>query len=350
MCAQVSAHVVSTRVVSTYVTSAHAVSAHVVGAAGFGCALGGVISRSFSSYIPRERPPVALCPFPCPLLLSYCSTCYRSTRTVMIELSCLDLERNRRSERMTPSRKHRESSAQAPVLVVEHFSKAYGKKRVVEDVSFSVGSGSVFGFVGPNGAGKTTLIRSIVGALAFDAGDVRICGQSVLTDPVACKRETAYVPDNPDIYGFLTGMQYLNYIADLFDVKTDARAPLISAYAGRLGIEDRLGEMVSAYSHGMRQKLVLVGAFLHEPRLLVLDEPFVGLDSEAAYELRAMIREIAARGSAVFLSSHVLDIVEKLCHEIAIIRRGKIVRAGTVEEIRGDEGLEQVFLEIAREA
>ena len=167
---------------------------------------------------------------------------------------------------------------------------------------------------------------------------------------MACKRETAYVPDNPDVYGFLTGMQYLDYVADLFGVGGDVRPERISAYAGRLGIDGRLGEMASAYSHGMRQKLVLTGAFLHEPRLLVLDEPFVGLDPEAAYELRSMIHEIAARGSAVFLSSHVLDTVEKLCDEVAIIRRGSIVRAGSVDEIRGDESLEQVFLEIAREA
>lgn len=238
----------------------------------------------------------------------------------------------------------------APVLVVDRFSKSYSGKKVVEGVSLSVGSGSIFGFVGPNGAGKTTLIRSIVGALAFDGGDIRICGQSVRTDPVACKRQTAYVPDNPDVYGFLTGMQYLDYVADLFGVGENVRTERISAYARRLGIEGRLGEMASAYSHGMRQKLVLTGAFLHEPRLLVLDEPFVGLDPEAAYELRAMIREIAARGSAVFLSSHVLDTVEKLCDEVAIIRKGSIVRAGSVDEIRGDESLEQVFLEIAREA
>lgn len=243
-----------------------------------------------------------------------------------------------------------EGGSHAPVLVVDGFCKSYGNKQVVENVSLSVASGTIFGFVGPNGAGKTTLIRYIVGALAFDGGDIRVCGQSIRSDPVACKQETAYVPDNPDVYGFLTGMQYLDYVADLFRVGEKDRAARISAYAGRLGIEGRLGEMASAYSHGMRQKLVLVGAFLHEPRLLVLDEPFVGLDPEAAYELRSMIHEIAARGSAVFLSSHVLDTVEKLCDEVAIIRRGSIVRAGSVDEIRGDEGLEQVFLEIAREA
>ena len=237
-----------------------------------------------------------------------------------------------------------------PILVVEGYSKSYGGKRVVEDVSLSVFPGSIFGFVGHNGAGKTTLIRSIVGALSFDGGDIRICGKSVRTDPVSCKQVTAYVPDSPDVYGFLTGMQYLDYVADLFCVGSDERARRIDGYAKRLGIEDRLGEMVSAYSHGMRQKLVMIGAFLHEPRLLVLDEPFVGLDPEAAYELRTMMHELTSRGSAIFLSSHVLDTVEKLCDTIAIIRQGSIIRLGTTDEVRRDESLEQVFLELAREA
>lgn len=240
-------------------------------------------------------------------------------------------------------------STKTPILVIDHFSKMYGKKTVVNNISLSLDSGNIYGFVGPNGAGKTTLIRSIVGALAFEEGDIRICGQSVRTDPVACKRETAYVPDNPDVYGFLTGTQYLNYVADLFEVDSNKRTQRISAYAKRLGIEDRLGEIVSAYSHGMKQKLVLIGAFLHEPQLLVLDEPFVGLDPEAAYELRSMMNEIASNGSAIFMSSHVLDTVEKLCDKVAIIQHGKIVREGSIDEIRGDETLEQVFLEIARE-
>ena len=236
-----------------------------------------------------------------------------------------------------------------PILAVEGYSKSYGRKRAVDNVSFSVLPGSIFGFVGHNGAGKTTLIRSIVGALAFDEGDIRICGKSVRTDPVACKRVCAYVPDNPDVYGFLTGMQYLDYVADLFCVGSDERVRRIDGFAKRLGMEDRLGEMVSADSHGMRQKLVLIGSFLHEPRLLVLDEPFVGLDPEAAYELRAMMHELTSRGSAIFLSSHVLDAVEKLCDTVAIIRQGGIVRVGTTDEVRRDESLEQVFLELARE-
>lgn len=241
------------------------------------------------------------------------------------------------------------AGGEQPILVVDRYAKSYGGRRAVDGVSLSVGAGSVFGFVGHNGAGKTTLIRSIVGALAFSEGDIRICGRSVRSDPVACKRVVAYVPDNPDVYGFLTGSQYLNYVADLFGVGVQERRERIAHYAGRLGIDGRLGELVSAYSHGMRQKLVLVGAFLHDPRLLVLDEPFVGLDPEAAYELRTMMQEFVARGGAIFLSSHVLDTVEKLCDEVAIIRRGRIVRVGPTEEVRGDESLEQVFLELARE-
>ena len=242
------------------------------------------------------------------------------------------------------------ATSPAPVLEVDGYSKRYRDTTVVSGVSLAVPPGRIFGFVGHNGAGKTTLIRSIVGALSFDEGDIRICGQSVRTDPLACKRVTAYVPDSPDVYGFLTGMQYLDYVADLFGVSAENRTRRIADYAGRLGLADRLGEMASAYSHGMRQKLVLIGAFLHEPKLLVLDEPFVGLDPEASFELRGMMHELTGRGGAIFFSSHVLDTVEKLCDEIAIIRHGTIVRIGTVDEVRGDESLEQVFLELAKEA
>ena len=237
----------------------------------------------------------------------------------------------------------------APVLEVDGFSKSYGRKTVVRDINLSVYPGSIFGFIGHNGAGKTTLIRSIVGALHFEKGDIRVCGHSIKTEPVRCKQVCAYVPDSPDVYGYLKGSQYLTYVADIFGVSRSDRVERIERYAGRLGIQDRLDEMVSAYSHGMRQKLVLTGAFIHEPTLLVLDEPFVGLDPEAAYELRKMMGELTSRGGAIFLSSHMLDTVERLCDRVAIIRNGEIVRAGTTEEIRQDESLEQVFLEIARE-
>lgn len=246
--------------------------------------------------------------------------------------------------------KQHSTKGRAPALVIDGYSKQYGGKTVVDDVSLEVFPGSIFGFVGHNGAGKTTLIRSIVGALPFEKGDIRICGQSIRHDPVACKKATAYVPDNPDVYGFLTGRQYLDYIADLFEVGGQERKQRIASYAERLGIHDRLDEMTSAYSHGMRQKLVVIAAFLHEPALLVLDEPFVGLDPEASWELRAMMHELTGRGGAIFFSSHVLDTVEKLCDRIAVIRRGSIVRLGSTEDVCGDESLEQTFLEIAREA
>ncbi len=192
----------------------------------------------------------------------------------------------------------------------------------------------------------TTLIRSIVGVSRPDSGDIRIAGQSVITDAIACKRVTAYVPDNPDVYEFLTGIQYLNYIADIFGVDSATRAERIATYAKRLGLKGDLDELISAYSHGMRQKLVLIGAFLHEPLLLVLDEPFVGLDPEASFHMKEMLRELASRGSAVFFSSHVLEVVEKLCDQVAIIRAGRIQAMGATEQVVGDESLEEVFLDM----
>lgn len=233
-----------------------------------------------------------------------------------------------------------------PILVVKDVTRVFGEKRALDSVSLEVSAGCIFGFVGPNGAGKTTLIRSIVGVAKPDSGDIRIAGQSVITDALACKRLTAYVPDNPDIYEFLTGMQYLDYMADIFEVPADLRAQRIGAYAERLGIADDLGSLISAYSHGMRQKLVLIGAFLHEPLLLVLDEPFVGLDPEASFHMKEMLRELAARGSAIFFSSHVLEVVEKLCDEIAIIKGGRIQAAGPTASVVGDDSLEEVFLDM----
>lgn len=235
------------------------------------------------------------------------------------------------------------------VLVVKDVTRTFGEKRALDGVSLEVSAGSIFGFVGPNGAGKTTLIRSIVGVAKPDAGDIRIAGQSVLTDGLACKRQTAYVPDNPDVYEFLTGMQYLDYITDIFEVPAALRRDRICSYAERLGIAGDLGNLISAYSHGMRQKLVLIGAFLHDPLLMVLDEPFVGLDPEASFQVKGMLRELAARGSAVFFSSHVLEVVEKLCDQVAIIQHGRIQACGATEDVRGAEGLEAVFLEMVRE-
>lgn len=235
------------------------------------------------------------------------------------------------------------------VLEVRHFRKSYRGKVAVRDLSLSVAPGEICGFIGHNGAGKTTLIRSVVGAQPPTSGEVRVCGIDVWREPVAAKRRMAYVPDNPDVYDFLTGAQYLDLIADVFGVGAEERRRRAGELAGRLELSDALGEPVSAYSHGMRQKLVLVGALLHDPALLVLDEPFVGLDPSASHELKAILRERAAAGGAVFFSSHVLEVVEKLCDTVAVIRRGELVASGPTDEVRGSESLEDVFLELVDE-
>ena len=232
------------------------------------------------------------------------------------------------------------------VLEVRHFRKSYRGKVAVRDLSLSVAPGEICGFIGHNGAGKTTLIRSVVGAQPPTSGEVRVCGCDVWREPVAAKRRMAYVPDNPDVYDFLTGMQYLDLIADVFGVGTEERRRRAGELAERLELADALGDAVSGYSHGMRQKLVLVGALLHDPALLVLDEPFVGLDPSASHELKAILRERAAAGGAVFFSSHVLEVVERLCDTVAVIRRGELVASGPTDEVRGSESLEDVFLEL----
>ncbi|MBM6774204.1 ABC transporter ATP-binding protein [Olsenella profusa] len=235
------------------------------------------------------------------------------------------------------------------MLDIRHFSKRYGKKEAVRDLSLTVEAGDIYGFIGRNGAGKTTLIRSIVGAQPPSSGEVRVCGVDVWRDPVAAKRLMAYVPDNPDVYDFLTGQQYLDLIADVFEVGVDVRRERVSMLAERLELTGALGDLVSGYSHGMRQKLVLVGALLHDPALLVLDEPFVGLDPAASHELKELLHERAAAGGAVFFSSHVLEVVERLCNKVAVIRDGQIVVAGPTEQVRGDSSLEDVFLELSGE-
>ncbi len=234
-----------------------------------------------------------------------------------------------------------------PILNVSHFQKRYGDKIAVRDLSLVVEPGDIYGFIGHNGAGKTTLIRSIVGAQGIDGGSIQVAGIDVARDPVAAKRIMAYVPDNPDVYEFMTGIQYLTFIADIFEVSADERAARITELAARLDLTAALGDPVGSYSHGMRQKLVLIGALVHEPKLLVLDEPFVGLDPLASHELKQILHELAARGSAVFFSSHVLEVVEKLCNKVAIVRRGELVATGTTDEVRGDDSLEDVFLELA---
>lgn len=235
-----------------------------------------------------------------------------------------------------------------PVLAVSHFTKTFGEKRAVDDVSLAVMPGDIYGFVGHNGAGKTTLIRSIVGVAGFDGDTINIEGMSVVDQPIAVKRITAYVPDNPDVYDFLTGIQYLDYIADIFEVPAAVRRERIERYADKLSLTSALGDLISSYSHGMKQKVVLIGALLHEPKLLVLDEPFVGLDPEASYTLKGLMRELTERGSAIFFSSHVLEVVEKLCNKVAIIKAGKLIADGSTEQIVGDKSLEDVFLGLGK--
>lgn len=240
-------------------------------------------------------------------------------------------------------------STSAPILEIRHYQKRYGAKTAMANLSLTVEAGDIYGFIGHNGAGKTTTIRSVVGAQPIDAGQIRICGVDIAADPVAAKAQLAYVPDNPDIYGFMTGIQYLTYLADIYGIPADERRRRIAALAERLELADALGGTCSGYSHGMRQKLVLIGALMHEPRLLVLDEPFVGLDPAASFALKQLLHEHAARGNAVFFSSHVLEVVEKLCNKVAIIRGGELLAAGSTDTVRGDASLEDVFMSLVEE-
>ena len=232
------------------------------------------------------------------------------------------------------------------VLEVRDLTKTYGDKMAVDGLSLTVAPGEIHGFIGHNGSGKTTTIRAVVGVMAFDFGEVLIDGLSVREKPVACKARTAYIPDNPDLYEYVTGIQYLSYLADIFRVSVADREERIVALAGDFGIMDSLGNLIGSYSHGMRQKLALIGAFLHDPRLLVLDEPFVGLDPQASYRLKELMRDLCDRRSAIFISTHVLDVAEKLCDRVTIIKQGRLVASGTVGEVRGSGSLEDAFLEV----
>lgn len=233
------------------------------------------------------------------------------------------------------------------ILEIRHLGKSYGNgKKAVDDLSLDVYAGDIYGFIGQNGAGKTTTLRSVTGILEFEEGEIFIDGKSVTKQPVACKAVTAYIPDNPDLYEFLTGIQYLNFIGDMFGVEKSARSARIEKYAEMFRIAGDLGSLVSSYSHGMKQKLAIIGALLHAPKLMVLDEPFVGLDPEAAFKLKQVFREMCDAGSAIFFSTHVLDVAEKLCNKIAIIKNGKLMASGDIEAVRGDESLETVFLEV----
>ena len=236
------------------------------------------------------------------------------------------------------------------MLKIEHLTKTYGDKKAVDDLTLHIAPGEIYGFIGHNGAGKTTTIKSCAGILQFDAGEIYVDGLSVKTDALECKRRMAYIPDNPDLYEFMSGIKYLNFIADIFCVPADARMERIRKYADIFGLTDDLAQPISAYSHGMKQKLAIISAWLHTPKLIIMDEPFVGLDPKAAHELKQMMREHCDAGGAIFFSTHVLEVAEKLCDKVAIIKGGRLIRSGTMEEVKGDDSLEEVFLELEGEA
>lgn len=236
------------------------------------------------------------------------------------------------------------------MLHIENFSKIYkGSKRAVNHLSLDVRPGDIYGFIGHNGAGKTTTIKAIVGILDFEEGEILIDGHSIKKEPMACKSILAYIPDNPDIYEHLTGIQYLNFIADVFGISAKDRTERIRAYGDLFEITGNLGSLVGSYSHGMKQKLAIIAALIHEPKLLILDEPFVGLDPKAAMDLKNIMKQMCARGSAIFFSTHVLEVAEKLCNKIAIIKQGELVANGALEDVLGDDSLEDVFMEIVEE-
>lgn len=232
------------------------------------------------------------------------------------------------------------------MLKITHLTKQYGEKKAVDDLSLEIKPGEIYGFIGHNGAGKTTTLKSVVGILQFDAGEILIDGTSIKTDPLTCKRKIAYIPDNPDIYEYMTGIKYLNFIADIFGVPADVRTERIHKYSDMFEITGDLGQPVAAYSHGMKQKLAIIAAWIHQPRLIIMDEPFVGLDPKAAHLLKGMMREVCDASGAIFFSTHVLEVAEKLCDKVAIIKGGRLIRSGTMEEVRGDASLEDVFLEL----
>ena len=231
------------------------------------------------------------------------------------------------------------------MLYIEHLTKTFGEKKAVDDLSLHIAPGEIYGFIGHNGAGKTTTLKSVVGIQQFDSG-----GHSIQDDPIACKKMLAYIPDNPDLYEFMTGIQYLNFIADIFGVEESARQERIRKYADLFELTTDLAQPVAAYSHGMKQKLAIISAWLHEPKLILMDEPFVGLDPKASHILKGLMREVCDAGGAIFFSTHVLEVAEKLCDKVAIIKGGKLIRSGTMEEVKGDDSLEEVFLELEGES
>ena len=235
------------------------------------------------------------------------------------------------------------------MVKITHLTKTFGEKKAVDDLSLEIAPGEIYGFIGHNGAGKTTTLKSVVGIQQFDAGEITIGGISLKKDPLACKRQLAYIPDNPDLYDFMTGIKYLNFIADIFGVSASDRQERIRNYADLFELTDDLAQPIAAYSHGMKQKLAILSAWIHDPKLIIMDEPFVGLDPKASHLLKGMMREVCDGGGAIFFSTHVLEVAEKLCDKVAIIKAGKLIRSGTMEEVKGDDSLEDVFLELEGE-
>ena len=232
------------------------------------------------------------------------------------------------------------------MLKIEHLTKVYGDKKAVDDLSLHIRPGEIYGFIGHNGAGKTTTIKSCCGILQYDSGEVFVDGVSMKENPIACKEKIAYIPDNPDLYEFMTGIQFLNFVADIFGVSAGERQKRIRKYADEFELTADLAQPVSAYSHGMKQKLAIISALIHEPKLVIMDEPFVGLDPKASHILKGIMRDICDKGGAIFFSTHVLEVAEKLCDKVAIIKGGKLIKSGTMEEVKGDTSLENVFHEL----
>ena len=232
------------------------------------------------------------------------------------------------------------------MLNIEHLTKTFGEKKAVDDLSLHIQPGEIFGFIGHKGAGKSTTLKSAVGILQFDAGKITVCGKDIRKEPVACKKDLAYIPDNPDLYDFMSGIKYLNLIADVFRIPAGERQEKIRRYADLFELTEDLAQPISAYSHGMKQKLAVISAWIHSPRLILMDEPFVGLDPKASHLLKEMMREHCDKGGAIFFSTHVLEVAEKLCDKVAIIKQGRLIKVGTMEEVKGDDSLEEVFLEL----
>ena len=232
------------------------------------------------------------------------------------------------------------------MLRIEHLTKVYGQKKAVDDLNLQIRPGEICGFIGHNGAGKTTTLKACCGILQFEEGEIYVDGISVKENPIACKQNLAYIPDNPDLYDFMTGIKYLNFVADIFGVGKKEREERIHKYADLFELTADLAQPVSAYSHGMKQKLAIISALIHEPKLIIMDEPFVGLDPKASHLLKGIMRDICDRGGAIFFSTHVLEVAEKLCDKVAIIKGSKLRRFGTMEEVKGDDSLEEVFLEL----